>query len=109
MKKIYLLLKNNIRNNRVTVSSTRRVDAGAGGVQLNRINAGDVHAYYPYGMRITDIFTSEADAYRYGGKEFEMMNDLQWHDFSARWYDQQLCCQSTSLHRPHRQRNPYLV
>ena len=36
---------------------------------------------------ITDIFTSEADAYRYGGKEFEMMNDLQWHDFSARWYD----------------------
>ena len=41
MKKIYLLLKNNIRNNRVTVSSTRRVDAGAGGVQLNRINAGD--------------------------------------------------------------------
>lgn len=61
MKKIYLLLKNNIRNNRVTVSSTRRVDAGAGGVQLNRINAGDAHAYYPYGMRFADVFEGTAD------------------------------------------------
>ena len=120
----YFYIKDWQGNNRVTVSSTRRVDSGAGGVQLNRINANDAHAYYPYGMCITDIFTSEADAYRYGGKEFEMMNDLQWHDFSARWYDQQLCrfttpdplqekypppltlpllCrQPTSLHRSHR-------
>ena len=86
----YFYVKDYQGNNRVTVNSTRRVDSGAGGVQLNRINAVDVQVYYPYGMKITDLFRTDTDMYRYGGKEFMSMHDLQHYDYSARWYDSQL-------------------
>ena len=59
---------------------------------------------------ITDIFTSEADAYRYGGKEFDRFAGLDLHDFSARWYDQQLCRFTTPdpLQEEYPHLSPYL-
>ena len=59
---------------------------------------------------ITDIFTSEADAYRYGGKEFDRFAGLDLHDFSVRWYDQQLCRFTTPdpLQEKYPHLSPYL-
>ena len=44
-----------------------------------------------YGMRFADVFEGTADRFQYGGKEIDRFSGLDLHDFSARWYDQQLC------------------
>lgn len=43
-----------------------------------------------YGMRFADVFEGTADRFQYGGKELDRFSGLDLHDFSARWYDQQL-------------------
>ena len=43
-----------------------------------------------YGMRFADVFEGTADRFQYGGKEIDRFSGLDLHDFSARWYDQQL-------------------
>ena len=45
----------------------------------------EVNHYYPYGM----LMTPEAGVqpHKYGGKELDRQNGLDWYDSQARWYD----------------------
>ena len=88
----YFYIRDYQGNNRVTVNSSLRADTSTSGtvVQSNVISSSDAQAYYPYGVRFADVFKSNTDRYRYGGKEFDVLNDLQLYDFSARHYDPQL-------------------
>ena len=45
----------------------------------------EVNHYYPYGM----LMTPEAGVqpHKYGGKELDRENGLDWYDSQARWYD----------------------
>ncbi|MBN1767047.1 MAG: RHS repeat-associated core domain-containing protein [Prolixibacteraceae bacterium] len=44
--------------------------------------------YYPYGMRITPLCTSNSDnPYLYNGKEMQNELGLDWYDYGARFYD----------------------
>lgn len=46
--------------------------------------------YYPYGMPAASSTGAEANAYRYGGKEFESRHGLSIYDYEARWMDHAL-------------------
>lgn len=46
--------------------------------------------YYPYGMPAASSTGAEANAYRYGGKEFESRHGLNIYDYEARWMDHAL-------------------
>ena len=45
------------------------------------------HFYY---ICIFKVFEKITNCYRYGGKKLDRFAGLELHDFSARWYDQQL-------------------
>ncbi len=63
-----------------------------------------------YGMRFADVFEGTADRFQYGGKEIDRFSGLDLHDFSARWYDQQLCRFTTPdpLQEKYPHLSPYL-
>ena len=48
-------------------------------------SAAEVNHYYPYGM----LMAAEAGVqpHKYGGKELDRQNGLDWYDSQARWYD----------------------
>ncbi len=63
-----------------------------------------------YGMRFADVFQGTADRFQYVGKEINRFSGLDLHDFSARWYDQQLCRFTTPdpLQEKYPHLSPYL-
>ncbi|MDR1370410.1 MAG: RHS repeat-associated core domain-containing protein, partial [Dysgonamonadaceae bacterium] len=42
--------------------------------------------YYPFGMVMAETNRNK-QAFKFGGKELDMMNGLNWYDFVARGYD----------------------
>ena len=111
--KYYFYIKDWQGNNRLTVGGLS--DAiQTGGIIINPTVqtsvAKDAHVYYPYGMRFADVFEGTADRFQYGGKEIDRFSGLDLHDFSARWYDSQLCRFTTPdpLQEKYPHLSPYL-
>ena len=43
--------------------------------------------YYPYGGLMGESTGSDAQPYKYNGKELDRHSGLDWYDYGARWYD----------------------
>ena len=43
--------------------------------------------YYPYGGLMGESTGSDAQPYKYNGKELDRTNGLDWYDYGARWYN----------------------
>lgn len=70
-----------------------------------------INHYYPFGATFADAGTgSQSQPYRFGGKEFDAMYGLHWHDFGARWQSPQLGCFTTPdpLNEKYPHLSPYL-
>ena len=46
-----------------------------------------VNHYYPYGGLMGESTSSDAQPYKYNGKELDRHSGLDWYDYGARWYD----------------------
>ena len=46
-----------------------------------------VNHYYPYGGLIGESTSSDAQPYKYNGKELDRHSGLDWYDYGARWYN----------------------
>ena len=47
----------------------------------------DWNYYYPYGGLMGESTGSDAQPYKYNGKELDRTNGLDWYDYGARWYN----------------------
>ena len=43
--------------------------------------------YYPYGGLMGESTGSDAQPYKYNGKELDRHSGLDWYDYGARWYN----------------------
>ena len=43
--------------------------------------------YYPYGGLMGESTGSDAQPYKYNGKELDRHSGLDWYGYGARWYD----------------------
>jgi RHS repeat-associated protein len=68
----YYYLTDHLGNNRVVANMSGTVQ------QTNH--------YYPYGMTFDDSTSPAVQPYKYGGKEFDKERSLNWSDFHARQY-----------------------
>jgi RHS repeat-associated protein len=68
----YYYLTDHLGNNRVVANASGTVQ------QINH--------YYPYGMTFDDSTEPTKQPYKYGGKEFDKERSLNWSDFEARQY-----------------------
>jgi RHS repeat-associated protein len=68
----YFYLQDHLGNNRVVANANGTV------VQVNN--------YYPYGATFANATTQNVQPYKFGGKEQDTSNDLNWYDFEARPY-----------------------
>jgi RHS repeat-associated protein len=68
----YYYLTDHLGNNRVVANMSGTVQ------QANH--------YYPYGMTFDDSTSPAVQPYKYGGKEFDKERSLNWSDFHARQY-----------------------
>jgi RHS repeat-associated protein len=69
-------LKDHLGNNRVVME--------VNGSSYSVIQKTD---YYPFGMPYKDGTNPERQPYKFGGKEYDEMQGLNWYDFEARAYD----------------------
>ena len=46
-----------------------------------------VNHYYPYGGLMGESTNSDAQPYKYNGKELDRHHGLDWYDYGARWYN----------------------
>ena len=46
-----------------------------------------VNHYYPYGGLMGESINSDAQPYKYNGKELDRHSGLDWYDYGARWYN----------------------
>jgi RHS repeat-associated protein len=69
-------LKDHLGNNRIVLE-----------VFDNTCNVMQATDYYPFGMPYANGFNPERQPYKFGGKEYDEMHGLNWHDFEARAYD----------------------
>ena len=46
-----------------------------------------VNHYYPYGGLMGESTSSDAQPYKYNGKELDRHSGLDWYDYGARWYN----------------------
>lgn len=72
-KKYYFYVQDHLGNNRVVADTKGNV------VQSTE--------YYPFGLQFADGTGQEKQAYKYNGKEFDQMHNLNWYDYAARQYD----------------------
>jgi RHS repeat-associated protein len=68
----YYYLTDHLGNNRVVVNANG--------------TAQQVNHYYPYGMTFDESTEPTKQPYKYGGKEFDKERSLNWSDFHARQY-----------------------
>jgi RHS repeat-associated protein len=71
--KYYFYTRDHLGNNRIVA------DQSAAIVQTNQ--------YYPFGMSFPDGTGQDKQAYKFGGKELDMLNGSNLYDFVARGYD----------------------
>jgi RHS repeat-associated protein len=69
----YFYLRDHLGNNRIVADQASNI------VQSNQ--------YYPFGMMYSGGTGQEAQPFKYGGKELDLMNGLNTYDFLARGYD----------------------
>ena len=72
-KKYYFYISDHLGNNRIVADTEGSV------VQSTE--------YYPFGLQFADGTGQEKQAYKYNGKEFDQMHNLNWYDYAARQYD----------------------
>ena len=70
----------------------------------------ELNAYYPYGMLIAATPTDSRQPHKYGAKELDRENGLDWYDSQARWYAPQTGRTSTldPLAEKYPKLSPYL-
>ncbi|KAA6302468.1 MAG: tRNA nuclease WapA [Candidatus Ordinivivax streblomastigis] len=71
--KYYFYIRDHLGNNRIVADQTATV------VQSTQ--------YYPFGMTFPDGTGQDKQAFKFGGKELDVMNGLNLYDFVARGYD----------------------
>jgi len=57
--------------------------------QLNPVE--QVNNYYPFGLSYKNDAITNANKYKYNGKELQTMHGFDWYDYGARFYDPELC------------------
>ena len=65
-------------------------DAKISSIQYNLLNLQRMTKsfnYYPYGGLMGESTGSDAQPYKYNGKELDRHSGLDWYDYGARWYD----------------------
>jgi RHS repeat-associated protein len=70
--KYYFYIRDHLGNNRLVADQTGNVEQST--------------QYYPFGMIITET-NREKHAFKFGGKDLDVMNSLNLYDFVAREYD----------------------
>jgi RHS repeat-associated protein len=68
----YFYIRDHLGNNRIVADQTGNVEQST--------------QYYPFGMVMTET-NREKQAFKFGGKELDMMNGLNLYEFVARGYD----------------------
>jgi RHS repeat-associated protein len=75
--KYHFYYKDHEGNNRVVADQSNTVE--------------QVNNYYPFGLSYRNDASTNANKYKYKGKELQTMHGLDWYDYGARFYDPELC------------------
>ena len=75
--KYHFYYKDHEGNNRVIADQSNTVE--------------QVNNYYPFGLSYNNDASTNANKYKYNGKELQTQNGLDWYDYGARFYDPELC------------------
>ncbi len=80
-------IKDHLGNNRVVI---RDIDAWSGAWSGGEFEVAQVTNYYPFGGVFSTnsyVKSSDAQPYKYNGKELDRTHGLDWYDYGARNYD----------------------